>query len=200
MAFIRIKKIKGKEYAYLIKNKWTKKGPRQKASKYLGPVIKLDENLDNSSEKKIEIEENENLANYLEKKYNLELEKIFEEKKINELLKEIIFFELKKKSFIEYFGKKGTKKDSLIFENCIVDLNNLKIYLLDTEIPCVLFLNSDFMCEYTLKKIYNFLEYGNEMDIAKKLAKTFISAGIPLENEIFISLFKKTFKDGRLKF
>ncbi len=41
MAFIRVKKIKGINYAYLVKNKWTKKGTRQKAVKYLGKVLEL---------------------------------------------------------------------------------------------------------------------------------------------------------------
>jgi len=36
--FIRTKKIKKNNYAYLVKNKWTKKGARQKVSKYLGRV------------------------------------------------------------------------------------------------------------------------------------------------------------------
>ena len=41
--FIRIKKIKGKEYAYLVKNTWKKrkKSSRQTSSSYLGKVIKL---------------------------------------------------------------------------------------------------------------------------------------------------------------
>ena len=49
MGFIRIKKINGKEYAYLVENKWYKrgfkskgKGSRQTVSKYLGRVYKFD--------------------------------------------------------------------------------------------------------------------------------------------------------------
>lgn len=38
MAFLRVKKIKGKEYAYLVENSWTAKGPRQEVKKYLGRV------------------------------------------------------------------------------------------------------------------------------------------------------------------
>jgi len=38
MAFLRVKKIKGKEYAYLVKNSWTTKGPRQEVKRYLGRV------------------------------------------------------------------------------------------------------------------------------------------------------------------
>jgi len=39
--FIRIKKIKNQDYAYLVENKWTSKGTRQKTVKYLGKVIEL---------------------------------------------------------------------------------------------------------------------------------------------------------------
>ena len=49
MGFIRIKKINGKEYAYLVENRWFKrkskgksKGSRQKVSKYLGKVHNFD--------------------------------------------------------------------------------------------------------------------------------------------------------------
>ena len=49
MGFIRVKKIGGKEYAYLVENKWYKRGfkgkgrgSRQKVSKYLGRVYYFD--------------------------------------------------------------------------------------------------------------------------------------------------------------
>ncbi len=41
MAFLRVKKIKGKEYGYLVANKWTSKGPRQSVKKYLGRIYRL---------------------------------------------------------------------------------------------------------------------------------------------------------------
>lgn len=40
MAFVRTKKLKGKEYAYLVENEWTINGSRQKVKAYLGRVIK----------------------------------------------------------------------------------------------------------------------------------------------------------------
>lgn len=46
--FIRTKKIKNKEYAYLVENKWTKKGSRQKVKKYLGKIIKAKRILQNN--------------------------------------------------------------------------------------------------------------------------------------------------------
>lgn len=42
--FVRAKKIKGRIYAYSVKNTWTEKGPRQKVNAYLGKVVKLEGN------------------------------------------------------------------------------------------------------------------------------------------------------------
>lgn len=38
--FIRLKKIKGQHYGYVVSNNWTGKGARQKVAKYLGKVHK----------------------------------------------------------------------------------------------------------------------------------------------------------------
>lgn len=42
--FVRVKKIKDKEYAYLVENVWTDKGSRQKTKAYLGVVKQVDKN------------------------------------------------------------------------------------------------------------------------------------------------------------
>ena len=39
--FVRVKKIKGKPYAYLVENEWTPWGSRQRVTKYLGKTITL---------------------------------------------------------------------------------------------------------------------------------------------------------------
>lgn len=39
--FFRIKKIKGKEYAYIVENEWKRKGSRQKVKGYIGRVYRL---------------------------------------------------------------------------------------------------------------------------------------------------------------
>lgn len=41
MSFLRVKKIKGNEYGYLVSNKWTAKGPRQTVGRYLGRVYRF---------------------------------------------------------------------------------------------------------------------------------------------------------------
>ena len=38
MTFFRIKKIKGKKYAYIVENRWHSKGSRQKVKSYIGRV------------------------------------------------------------------------------------------------------------------------------------------------------------------
>ncbi|MBI2137354.1 hypothetical protein HYU12_02435 [Candidatus Woesearchaeota archaeon] len=40
MAFVRVKRVYGGEYAYLVENSWTNKGVRQKVGKYLGRVYR----------------------------------------------------------------------------------------------------------------------------------------------------------------
>jgi hypothetical protein len=40
MTFIRVKKIQGKEYAYLVSNSWKQGGPKQSVKKYLGRIIR----------------------------------------------------------------------------------------------------------------------------------------------------------------
>src|SRR3989344_5180313 len=42
MAFFRIKKIKGKEYAYIVDNEWKRKSSRQKVKAYLGRVYRFE--------------------------------------------------------------------------------------------------------------------------------------------------------------
>ena len=40
--FFRIKKIKGKDYVYIVENKWKHKGSRQKVREYIGRVYRFD--------------------------------------------------------------------------------------------------------------------------------------------------------------
>lgn len=44
--FVRAKTIKGKKYAYLVKNQWKKGKVKQHVKKYLGPIIAVPDKLD----------------------------------------------------------------------------------------------------------------------------------------------------------
>lgn len=48
--FVRVKKIKGKEYAYLVQNEWTPWGSRQKVAKYLGKAHKIERMSENTKQ------------------------------------------------------------------------------------------------------------------------------------------------------
>ncbi|MEK6983113.1 MAG: hypothetical protein AABX33_00940 [Nanoarchaeota archaeon] len=62
--FFRVKKIKGKEYAYIVENDWQSRGPRQKVKGYAGRVYRfiVGNNVNFSEYIKIE-----NIQNYIEK-------------------------------------------------------------------------------------------------------------------------------------
>ena len=61
--FFRIKKIKGKEYAYIVENEWRQKGSRQKVKEYAGRVYRL--NLMNNVDF-LEYFKIEDVQNYIE--------------------------------------------------------------------------------------------------------------------------------------
>ena len=79
MTFFRIKKIKGKEYAYVVENYWRKKGSRQKVIGYLGRTYKF---------------ELKNNVEFLEH-YNIEdLQSYIEMNKKNKIIKDLVEWEL----------------------------------------------------------------------------------------------------------
>lgn len=85
--FVRIKKVKEKEYAYLVENIWTSKGSRQKVKDYLGKIKRLQKIKDEQKEIKKEYKESikelikKELINHGFKESGSEL--IFEEIKAN---------------------------------------------------------------------------------------------------------------------
>jgi hypothetical protein len=109
MSFIRIKRIAGKEYAYLVKNKWYKrrfkgknKGPRQKVSKYLGRIYSFNkmDNTDFFGFKNIN-----DLGQYLKNNYK------------GNIIKDLVEWELfrhniNKEEFTIDFDNKKIKKDN----------------------------------------------------------------------------------------
>ncbi len=160
MSFIRIKKINGKEYAYLVENKWYKrgfkgkgKGPRQKVGKYLGKVYHFnkEQDIDFFSFKKIE-----NLERYLK---NNAREKI---------IRELVEWEL----FRHNIDK----------NRFTIDLSNKKIMAGNKEIS--LKMNEGFLNSFTLARLFNM-----RLNEGYYLAKCFVEAGIEIPKEVFVGLF-----------
>lgn len=162
--FIRTKKIKGNEYAYIVENKWARKKVRQRVKKYLGRVYKFQKTQD---------------AKFL---YNTE-EYIKKCPKLA-IIKELIKIELQNHDFRQ--TNNIWQKD-----NCIVDLNSLKIRN-TKEKPVALAFNNGFLTEFAVKKLIN-LKITDEKG-SYLLAKAFVEAGLNIPKELFISYFNKFFK------
>ncbi|MFP4402874.1 MAG: adenylate kinase family protein [Candidatus Woesearchaeota archaeon] len=167
--FIRSKKIKNNLYAYAIKNKWTKLGPRQCYSKYLGKVI------------------------VLKQENNLDFEEIFNYK-INKndpyylvryiIIKELTNYGFKKKNEFKYY-----------YDDIVINLINGTIKKNKKNI--VLMLNNDFLSTFTLKKLIFFNSTKDKNNVALDLAKSFIQAGIAVRQDLFIQLFNLIYRNGQ---
>ena len=173
--YIRVKTAKSKsgnirKYAYLVSTKWRKtKTPKQKSKKYLGRVYTLEKNT-NKSIKEIS-----------------DFEKYLKTKKLKQIIRDLIKIELLNHNFIE------TKKNYLIYQNLVVDLRSNQIIDKQNNNPITIELNKNYLNSYTLNKLINYKPTKDLIDlqIGKEFATTFISAGIPIDQEVFISLFKE---------
>ncbi len=160
MSFIRIKRINGKEYAYLVENKWYKrkvkgkgKGPRQKVSKYLGRVYKFNKTNNND---------------FLNFKNINDIEQYIKNNRKNEIIKDLVEWEL--------FRHNVDK------EEFYIDFSNKKIIKDEKEVS--LRINEGFLNSYTLNRLFN-LRAGNSYF----LAKCFVEAGIEIPKEVFVGVF-----------
>lgn len=149
--FVRVKKIKGRKYAYLVENEWTPWGSRQKVTKYLGKTITLPRISDGQKELP---------------------------KELNNALKTAIEQEL------ENHGFKNGRKD-----NINVNLEENKIEEDGRKI--VLAMNEGYMCDHTLKQLFEFKPAEKPTESATKLANLAVEAGLKLSHEQFLHLFEQ---------
>ena len=150
--FVRIKKIAGHDYAYLVRNRWTKKGPRQKSRKYLGKVVRL--------EKVRDI----NLIDLLEYK-NLDF--FIENNQLKDIVRKLVEAELLQHGF-EKDGKLYKKEDFL------VDVINLDFLHKGKNI--VFSLNEGLMCGKTIEKLIGFETRIGEEATGLALAEAFVNS------------------------
>ncbi len=164
MAFIRTKKVGGKEYAYLVENRWYKrkhkgknKGSRQRVNKYLGRIYSFNktENTDFFTFKKIN-----NLELYLKSNSNNK----------NNVFRDLIEWELFRHNI-----------DKTHFT---IDYNNKKIINKNNNREVSLRMNDGFLNSFTLARLFN-LKSGDSY----YLAKCFVEAGIEIPKEIFVGVF-----------
>lgn len=162
MSFIRLKKINGNDYAYLVENKWYKrkfksknKGSRQKVSKYLGKVYFFDK------EKDIEFINFKNID---------DLEQYLKNNNKNQIVKDLVEWELLRHNI--------DKKEF------IVNFNDKKIKKKNKEIS--LKLNEGFLNSYTLNRLFSL-----KSNDSYYLAKCFVEAGVEVPKEVFVGMFSE---------
>lgn len=187
MTYIRIKKIKGKEYAYLVQSKWKRlKGRKDKTSKqkikaYLGRVCRLEKerNLDFWETVETDPEDYLRLASK------------------DKILDDLIRFELLKHGFMNQ-SLKGSEdlkdyrksKRKWLKDGIIVDINKKNI-INKSNSKCVLAINEGFLCNYRLKKLYKYEDKGEIKEIGLELARLFIDSGIDIPQDVFIGFYEK---------
>lgn len=168
MVFVRTKKIKEKEYAYLVENKWTKKGPRQKTKEYLGKVYSFSRVKDDE------------FYNFY-KEYNLELRS----------KKEIIIDIIK----LELFNHGFWKQDGIWTKNdCFIDLKKLNFFNSKNK-PIAIKINDGYMCKQLISKLIKLKIDIRKEEIEKEgylLAKLLVESGLKTSPEIFVRLYELT--------
>ena len=130
MTFFRIKKIKGKEYIYMVENEWTGKSSRQKVKGYLGKAFRFD------MQRNIEFTGFWNIQ---------DIEKYIDENKKEKIMKDLIEWEIarngipKEKFIIDPENKKiqSNGKDIVLIINrgfmCGFTLSNLLEFKTESE-------------------------------------------------------------------
>jgi len=166
MGFVRIKKIKGNKYAYLVESNWTKKGPRQKTKKYLGKVYSP------------------------RREKDLTFFEYFDDYKIDfrnqkELIQDTIKLELVNYGF--------TQKESGVWERdgYFIDVKNLKFFNSKGK-NVAIELNDGALCKPLIDKIVKLKIDPLKEDYEKEgygLAKLLVESGLKVDSQIFIKIY-----------
>lgn len=163
--YIRVKKIKGKEYGYLIQSKWKKRnkngkvGPRQKVRGYLGRVYRFNV------------------------KKDIDFFEFFSIKDVDEYVKNN-----NKKKIIHDLIELELARHDVDKSEFSIDLKDNKI--INNEKNVVLGINEGYLCSSTINMLFNFRNKEEEQQ-GFELAKRFVQAGIKIPNALFISYFEK---------
>ncbi|MBW2992625.1 hypothetical protein KY345_05400 [Candidatus Woesearchaeota archaeon] len=181
MAFVRIKKVKGKQYAYLVQNNWRKgkirkrKGVKQKVKAYLGRVYRLVREKDIDFWQTVDSEPETYLRLATKKK----------------ILHDLIRFELLKHGFVNV-KEDALKKDSgeWMRGDIRISINKKKI-VNKLNSKCVLAINEGYLCGYMLKKLFNYDVKGPIEESGLELARLFIETGLNVPQEVFIEYYEK---------
>ncbi len=165
MAYIRVKKISGNEYAYLVESLQTSSGTRQKVKQYLGKVHAFDQEFSEEILSSVEF-------------VGLKSKKAF----LHSLL--VPFFEA-----CQFEQKEG----ELVFGNlffCPKQFSLKKKTKTGVEKEAILKVKGGFLSSFTLQRLLQFKKGKDLEKDAALLAKYFLEAGIPISQEHFIAYYQ----------
>lgn len=162
--FLRVKKVKGREYSYLVENTWKKGSARQRVRKYVGIVFRFE-----SAEK-----------DFVEFYKICDIEKFFKRKDAPAILRDAVQWELAKAGFVER-NTCFEKDDIAVYKNMTFRNGRKK---------AVLALNQGYLCDFTLKNILKFKRSGDIKSDSIELARRFVDAGLDVPKEVFIAFFR----------
>lgn len=174
--FIRIKKIKGLEYAYLVKSVWKDKTARQKVVQYLGKVYILKKTSTASFETFCEQEK-----------------KDLENADLKTIIQALMEWTLWQHSFI----KDPLVQKKWLFENGKVVGDPEKLKITSGKKDVTLKVNDGYMNACTVKALVDIQLNKNteeQRQAATSLAKAFVDAGIEVPQDIFIEIFQKVYQ------
>ncbi len=129
MSFIRIKRIKGKEYGYLVENSWINNSSRQKVKDYLGKVLKFEK-----KEVSYNVDQTKEIKQYILELVKKELlnhgftenNEVFENNNIFINIKELGFRKEKKEVLLSL-------NEGFLCKKTVEDLLNFKVQQEETE-------------------------------------------------------------------
>ena len=168
MTFVRTKKIKGNEYAYIVENKWKKRGNKvkQKTKKYLGRVYRFDR---------------VNVMDFYEHYDISDVDEYLKQNSKDKIILDLIKLGLFNYGFEEKDGK-------FVRENCFFDGKRF----FSRRGKIALAFNEGFLSDFTLKRVLNF-----KADVEEDgaiFAKYFVESGLAVPQDVFVGIFSKIFK------
>lgn len=166
MSFIRTKKIKGIEYAYIVENSWKQSKVKQKSKKYLGKVYRFSKINETDFFEFLKMNDKENYFNIRTKQ---------------EILNDLVRWELTCRGFAE-------KDKMLTYPDVIIELAKNKI-LNSKGKNAALAMNEGYLTEYALKSLLKFKCVCEEDGYT--LAKMFVEAGLAVPKEVFVGFYSK---------
>lgn len=166
LMFLRIKKVKGREYCYLVDNRWKNGRARQVVKKYLGKILRV----------------YAGTADFFDFYSVKDVDLFLKKKSKKELVMDLIGWEL---------SAAGFARRGLVFDNGDIYIDCGKSCIRCEEKTVVLRINDGYLCDYTLHKILDFRRSGDIEKDSVALARTFVDGGLRVPKEVFIGFFGK---------